>query len=64
MAQSTKDNVNYRELVREMERLEEKLDKTYVKLIEFEPVKRLVFGTVSILLTAVVIALVALVIQK
>lgn len=59
-----KDKVSYRELVKEIERLEEKLDRTYTKLVEFEPVRKLVYGVVGIALTAIVGAIMAIVVRQ
>lgn len=59
-----KDKVTYRELVKEMERLEDKLDRTYTKLVEFEPVRKLVYGVVGITLTAIIGAILALVVRQ
>lgn len=38
--------------------------KEYVSQVEFDPIKRLVYGLVAIILVAVVTAIMALVIQK
>ncbi len=40
------------------------LEKDYVTQDQFEPIKRVVYGLVSIILTAVVVALVALVVIR
>jgi hypothetical protein len=45
-------------------KIEEQLQQEYVTRDQFAPVKALVYGMVSIILTAVVIALVALVVIK
>lgn len=47
-----------------IERIDEKLEKSYVTQDQFAPVRNLVFGMVVIILVAVIGALVALVIQK
>ncbi len=44
--------------------IEQKLENDYVTQDQFTPVKNLVYGMVSIILTAVVIALVALVVIR
>lgn len=44
--------------------IEEKLEGHYVTKEEFDPVKRIVYGLVSLLLSAIIVALVALVIKK
>lgn len=36
---------------RKMKELETKIDQTYTKLVEFQPVKRIVFGMVAVVLT-------------
>lgn len=41
-----------------------KVDHNYVTIDQFEPVRRLVYGLVSLILMSVVIALLALVVQK
>lgn len=43
--------------------LKDELEGKYVTAVEFEPIKRLVYGTVGIILTAVVTALVLLVLK-
>lgn len=44
--------------------LEQKVDQTYVKLIEFDPVRKIVYGLVSAVLLAVIAAVLALVIRS
>jgi len=44
--------------------IQRKLEGEYVTQSEFEPVRKIVFGLVSLILIAVVGALVALVVQK
>lgn len=44
--------------------LEQKVDRTYVKLIEFEPVRKIVYGLVGAVLLSVIAALLALVIRN
>lgn len=54
------------EILLKIERLTGLVDvvvKSYVKREEFEPVQRLVYGLVGVILMAVVVALIALVIQ-
>jgi thiosulfate reductase cytochrome b subunit len=46
-----------------VERIEQKLENKYVSKEEFAPIKRLVYGCVSIILSSVVLALVALIIK-
>lgn len=42
----------------------EEAKRTFVRKEEFDPVKRLVYGVVGVILTAVITALVALVVMK
>lgn len=44
--------------------IKEKLEKHYVTQDQFEPIKKLVYGTVSVVLLSVVTAVVMLVIRK
>lgn len=44
--------------------IKRKLDDSYVTTQEFEPIKKLVYGLVGLILTAVVLALVGLVIVR
>jgi len=44
--------------------LETKVDRTYVKLIEFEPVRKIVYGLVGAVLLSVIAALLGLVIRS
>lgn len=48
----------------EVGKINDKLEKEYVTKDQFEPVKNIVYGLVSLILVAVVGALVALVIKK
>jgi len=47
-----------------VEKIDEKLEKDYVTHQEFGPIKSIVYGMVSLILTSVVIALIALVLRK
>lgn len=49
---------------KDVDEIKTKLDENYITKSEFEPVKRVVYGLVALILSAVVIAVVALVIQK
>jgi hypothetical protein len=49
---------------RDVAEIKSKLDAEYVTQDQFEPVKKLVYGMVSIILVAVMGAIVALVIRK
>lgn len=44
--------------------LEKKIDNNFVTKTEFDPIKRLVYGTVALMLTSVLGAIVALVLRK
>lgn len=44
--------------------LERKIDNNFVTKTEFDPIKRLVYGTVALMLTSVLGAIVALVLRK
>jgi hypothetical protein len=41
-----------------------RLEKDYITKDEFDPIKKIVYGTVAILLTGVIVALLALVIRR
>ncbi len=51
-------------LVSSIHDVNDKMSIDYITKQEFEPVKRLVFGLVSLILIAVVVALLALIIRK
>ena len=53
-----------RELKEDFDKLEEKSDRIYVKMEAFDPVRRIVYGLVGIVLTGVGLALVGLVLSK
>ena len=48
---------------RDIGEIKERLNRQYVTQDQFEPIKRIVYGLVSIVLTAVVVAIVALVLR-
>lgn len=52
------------ELKTQFGELEKKIDNNFVTKTEFDPIKRLVYGTVAIMLTSVLGAIVALVLRK
>jgi thiosulfate reductase cytochrome b subunit len=56
------ERINY--IKDKVDKIEEKLEKDYVTRQEFDPVKRLVYGFVVLALTAVMIALIKLVVIK
>lgn len=47
-----------------VEKIDEKLEEDYVTHVEFEPIKKIVYGLVSLTLVAVVGAVIGLVIVK
>jgi hypothetical protein len=53
-----------KELKSDIGKIDDKISREYVTHDEFEPIKRLVYGVVGLILVAVVGALVAMVIQK
>jgi len=63
----TKMEVALEQLVRVREDLKElnnKIDNNYVTRIEFEPVRNIVYGLVSLLLTGIIGSLLMMVIRK
>lgn len=63
----TKMEVALEQLVRVREDLKElnnKIDNNYITRIEFEPVRNIVYGLVSLLLTGVIGSLLMMVIRK
>lgn len=53
-----------RGIKKSMEGIENKLDQKFVTKDSFQPVQKIVFGLVALILTAVVVALLALVVSK
>ena len=53
-----------KELKDDFEHLEEKSDKIFVKVEAFDPVRKLVYGLVGIVLTGVMVAILGLVVIK
>ncbi|MBU0847062.1 hypothetical protein KKH23_07700 [Patescibacteria group bacterium] len=49
---------------KEVEDISEKLEDNYITRQEFDPVKKVVYGIIAIILTSVMAALVALVVLK
>lgn len=47
-----------------VEELSKQVDRTYVKLVEFDPVRKLVYGLVGLTLVAVMSALLAIVLRN
>jgi len=52
-----------KELKADFEQLEEKSDKIFVKVEAFDPVRKLVYGLVGIVLTGVMVALLGFVLK-
>lgn len=53
-----------KELKTDFEQLEEKSDKIFVKVEAFDPVRKLVYGLVGIVLTGVMVAILGLVVIR
>ena len=47
-----------------LEELEKKIDNQYITRMEFEPIKKIVYGMVALVLTAVFMAIIGLVVLK
>ena len=63
MEQRTAQDVDIEYIKTKLASIERKLENNYVSHDEFEPVKKLVYGLVTLILTAVIGALVALVLR-
>lgn len=63
MSEKETIDVKIEYIKQDIHEIKNKLDKNYVTQNEFEPVKRVVYGLVTLILVAVVGALVGLVIQ-
>ena len=48
-------------LVKKVDSIDEKLEAKYITKLEFDPIKKLVYGTVSVILVGVMTALVRLI---
>jgi predicted ATP-grasp superfamily ATP-dependent carboligase len=55
------NNLDHSEILKKIEEIDHKLDVVFVTKTEFDPVKRIVFGLVGIVLTALAGALVKLI---
>lgn len=53
-----------KELKADMTKIEDTADRIFVKMEAFDPVRKVVYGLVGIVLTAVVLAIVGLAIQR
>jgi hypothetical protein len=53
-----------KELKADMTKIEDTADRIFVKVEAFDPVRKIVYGLVGIILTAVILAVAGLVIQK
>lgn len=52
------------ELKTQFNNLEDKIDNNFVTKTEFDPIKRLVYGMVGVILTGVIMGILAIVIKK
>jgi len=57
-----KKDISY--LVRKVDKIDASLESKYITKLEFDPIKKLVYGTVGIILVAVMTALVRLVLMQ
>lgn len=57
------EEITLKDLYDLIEKLRKEISDAYVSKTEFEPVKKVVYGLVSLILVAVVTALVALVVE-
>ena len=62
MTDSIETDLKY--IRRDLDKIMEKLDKNYVTKDEFAPVQKIVYGLVTLILTGVVLALLALVVRQ
>jgi len=62
MTDSIETDIKY--IRRDLDKIIDKLDKNYVTKAEFAPVQKIVYGLVTLILTSVVIALLALVVRQ
>lgn len=51
-------------LARDFKQLKESVESSYVTQLEFEPIKRLMYGMVGIALTSVILAVLAIVLKQ
>ncbi len=56
-------NVTLEYIKRDIAEIKEKLDQKYVSKEEFEPIKRIVYGLVGIVLTGVVVSIINVVVK-
>lgn len=56
--------VDVKYIKEKVDRIENRLDKDYVTIDQFTPVKNIVYGMVGLILTSVMVALITLVINK
>ena len=62
--QQTGVEVKLEFIIKELDEIKAKLEKNYVSQEEFKPVRNLVYGMVTIILTAVIGSLIALIIKQ
>jgi hypothetical protein len=51
-------------IIKEIDEIKEKLEKKYVSQEQFDPVKRIVYGMVTIVLVSIVGSVIALVVKR
>lgn len=51
-------------LARDFKQLKDSVESSYVTQLEFEPIKRLMYGMVAIALTSVILAVLAIVLKQ
>lgn len=64
MEQLRQDTQEIRQDIRDIKELLQNLDRKYVSKIEFEPIRKVVYGLISLILTSVIIAVIGLVLIK
>jgi len=62
--QQTGVEVKLEFIIKELDEIKAKLEKNYVSQEEFKPVRNLAYGLVTIILTAVIGSLIALIIKQ
>jgi hypothetical protein len=61
MTESTRVDLQY--IKEDLRDIKERLDNKYVTVEAFDPIRRLVYGVVALMLTAIVVAVMALIIR-
>lgn len=62
--QQTGVEVKLEFIIKELDEIKAKLEKNYVSQEEFKPVRNLAYGMVTVILTAVIGSLIALIIKQ